>query len=96
MPQLFAVVKNKLYKYNNVNQKDSFMEFLHIMQNPIKELNTQKEIETFIDDKGADEVRIVGFFYDDDRDEASDWMQYERAALKLANWVKLSLARVTD
>lgn len=50
------------------------MDFIHVMKNPIKTLNTFEEIDAFLNQKDPDEVRIVGFFYDDDRDESSDFM----------------------
>ena len=96
MPQLFAVVKGKLYRHQGYVNKDAVMAFVNQVENPILTLTSEEEIAAFMEKENDNSVRIIGFMYDEDRDQDSDWYNYEIAALNMANWINVRLARVED
>ena len=70
LPLIYVVKRGKFYQYDGDTNPESFLPFLHKMTEPLPVLTSASEVDEFFEGDG---LRILGIFYDDDRDETSDY-----------------------
>ena len=93
LPQIKIVKRGKFYHYDGDFNPETFLPFLHKMTEPLPVLDSKSAVDEFF---AGDGLKILGIFYDDDRDETSDYGQFQLSAYHMAGWSDTTLAEVTN
>jgi hypothetical protein len=73
LPKMYFVRGGRYYEYKDKFEVDEFKPFFKKMIMPIPVLKTKDEVDSFLEAEG---LRVLGIFYEDDRDDTSDYMQF--------------------
>ncbi len=68
---MYFCKKGRFYVYNYAFNLEEFEPFFRKMMTPVPKLTSLQEAHDFLNGDG---LRVLGLFYEDDRDDTSDYM----------------------
>lgn len=76
LPALYVVKKNKYYWYPFEWEVSPVMKFMTDLQDTVPVLETLEQVDDFL---YGDGLRILGTFYDEERDKESPFAEFQEA-----------------